>query len=241
MTNSVLTMEDNKSALSMDTNNNLAKKTSEKYVGNINPHLDNLETDNLYHINIRRTTTNLKEQFGDVKFICMGGTSQRMEKFAHYMKDLLDLEATQTNMVIFDLTGSGDRYSVYKVGPILFVNHGIGCPSLSVILNEVIKLVHYAECKDVTFFRVGTCGGLGVEPGTLVITEESVDGLFRPEYRQLILGKEIIRSTQCDEKVIKDLIEVSEKYKDEINVGIVTGKTLCANDFYEGISSCLWV
>lgn len=90
----------------------------------------------------------------------MGGTSNRMERFAHYMKDLLDLE-THSDLIIYDLTGSGDRYSVYKVGEILFVNHGIGCPSLSVVLNEIIKLIHYAGCKDVEFFRVGTCGGLG--------------------------------------------------------------------------------
>jgi hypothetical protein len=52
-----------------DPNNNklLLSKKSNKYVNNINPHLDELETDNLYHINIRRTNTNLKEQFGDVK------------------------------------------------------------------------------------------------------------------------------------------------------------------------------
>lgn len=217
--------------ISFDKNNNLKSKFS-RHVENLNPHLDNIEIDNLYHINLKRTDHNLKEQFGDVKFVCMGGTSNRMERFAHYMKDLLDLE-THSDLTIYDLTGSGDRYSVYKVGEILFVNHGIGCPSLSVVLNEVIKLIHYAGCKDVEFFRVGTCGGLGVEPGTLVITEEAVDGLFRPEYRQLILGKEVVRSTKCDESLIKDLFEVKEKYKDELNVTIVSGKTLCANDFYE--------
>ena len=32
---------------------------------------------------------------------------------------------------------------------------------MSILLHELIKLIHYAECKDVTFFRIGTCGGLG--------------------------------------------------------------------------------
>ncbi len=32
---------------------------------------------------------------------------------------------------------------------------------------------------------IGTCGGIDLLPGTLVITEEAVDGLFRPEYRQV--------------------------------------------------------
>lgn len=220
--------------LKFDTNNNMQKgKIRPSYnVKNLNPNLDRIESDNLYHINLKRKDDNFKEQFGDVKFVCMGGTSSRMEKFAHYMKELLDDE-THSNLTINDLTGTGDRYSVFKVGPILFVNHGIGCPSLSVVLNEIIKLIHYAGCEDVTFFRVGTCGGLGVRPGTLVVTEEAVDGLFRPEYRQLILGKEVIRSTKCHEQIIKDLINLSERHKKEIEVDIVTGKTLCANDFYE--------
>ena len=29
-------------------------------------------------------------------------------------------------------------------------------------------------------FRIGTCGGIGLEPGTVVITEEAFDGQLRP-------------------------------------------------------------
>lgn len=43
----------------------------------------------------------------------------------------------------------------------LSFQHGIGVPSLSVVFNEILKLVHYAKCTNVTFFRIGTCGGLG--------------------------------------------------------------------------------
>lgn len=39
--------------------------------------------------------------------------------------------------------------------------HGIGAPSLMVILHEILKLLHYAEASDVKFFRIGTSGGLG--------------------------------------------------------------------------------
>jgi uridine phosphorylase len=85
-----------------------------------------------------------------------------------------------------NISEQSDRYAMYKVGPVLSVNHGIGCPSMSILIHELIKLLHYAECKDVTFFRIGTCGGVGIEPGTLVVTEEAVDGKFRPEYRQVL-------------------------------------------------------
>ena len=31
-----------------------------------------------------------------------------------------------------------------------------------VILHEIMKLLHYADAKDVKFFRIGTSGGLGM-------------------------------------------------------------------------------
>lgn len=89
------------------------------------------------------------------------------------------------------------------------VKHGIGVNSLSVVMNELLKLLYHASATDVTFFRIGTCGGLGklvtssqscysscclaklsmatdivlcagLAPGTVVITEEALDGAFNP-------------------------------------------------------------
>ena len=34
--------------------------------------------------------------------------------------------------------------------------------------------------KFIAQFRIGTCGGIGLPPGTVVVTEEAVDGRLRP-------------------------------------------------------------
>jgi uridine phosphorylase len=114
----------------------------------------------------------------------MGGSPKRMHQFALYIKDFLGIELPP-GLTLQNISEASDRYCMYKIGPVISVNHGMGCPSMSILLHELIKLVNYAGCKDVTFFRIGTSGGIGVEPGTLVVTSESVDGLFRPEYRQV--------------------------------------------------------
>ena len=45
---------------------------------------------------------------------------------------------------------------------VFFYNqHGMGVPSASILLHEVLKLLHYAGAKDVVLFRMGTSGGLG--------------------------------------------------------------------------------
>lgn len=62
----------------------------------------------------------------------------------------------------------------------------MGIPSVGILLHEVIKLMYHARVKDPIFFRLGTCGGIGLEGGNLVITTEAVDGLMRP-YLELVI------------------------------------------------------
>ena len=79
------------------------------------------------------------------------------------------------------------RYAMYKVGPVLSISHGMGVPSLSILLHEVIKLLAHARVVDPVFFRIGTCGGIGLEGGTVVVTKEAVDGLLRPLHENVSL------------------------------------------------------
>lgn len=65
----------------------------------------------------------------------------------------------------------------------------MGNPSLSIMMHEILKLLHYARAeKGVKFIRIGTCGGVGVPLGTTVITEKVYNGLFQPYLTQHILG-----------------------------------------------------
>ena len=63
--------------------------------------------------------------------------------------------------------------------------HGMGIPSVGILLHEMIKLMYHAKVKDPTFFRLGTCGGIGIPGGNLVISESAVDGMMNP-YMELV-------------------------------------------------------
>ena len=56
---------------------------------------------------------------------------------------------------------------------------------MSVLLHEMFKLLSHAGAKDVTIFRLGTSGGLGLDPGSVVVTSEAVNGLLKPEYEEV--------------------------------------------------------
>ncbi|XP_026476382.1 uridine phosphorylase 2-like [Ctenocephalides felis] len=195
-----------------------------------NPHLHHLDQDVLYHLALGTGSHDFEKMFGDIKFVCMGGTANRMETFAKYMLSVLDIQLP-TGSALYDMIQSSHRYSMYKVGPVLCVNHGMGVPSLSILLNEVMKLLHYAGAKDPIMFRIGTSGGIGVDPGTVVISNKAVDGLCRQVHEMYNLGKVEHRPAILDENLAKDIQKMAQ---DDDPFQTVLGTTMCAHDFYEG-------
>lgn len=76
----------------------------------------------------------------------------------------------------------------------------------------------------------------GLEPGTLVITKQSVDPTFLPKFEQVILGKTVVRNTDLDQSLAEELLQCSQ----ELNrFETVIGNTMCTMDFYEGTDGCL--
>lgn len=190
-----------------------------------NPHLDYLETDYLYHLGLS-TKDDLEKLFSDVRFVCMGGTSQRMLRFAEHMKRLLNV-----NHKVQDLTGHGSRFSIFKIGPVLSASHGMGCPSFSILLHELLKLLKYAKCRNITMIRLGTSGGVGVAGGTVVVSTGVVDDLLRENHHFHILGEVVARPCTLDEKLAETITTHGlEMFPD---IPIINGKTMCATDFYE--------
>lgn len=66
----------------------------------------------------------------------------------------------------------------------------MGSSTFSVVLHELLKLVRYAKCHDPVFLRIGTCGGVGIALGTVVVTKDAFNGYLRNEH-------EIVSKDQC--------------------------------------------
>ncbi|KAI5618297.1 uridine phosphorylase 1 isoform X2, partial [Silurus asotus] len=194
-----------------------------------NPHLKSMKEDILYHLNLDTATHDFQKQFGDVKFVCVGGSPWRMKSFIEYIAKELGLE--DPNGEYPNLCEGTDRYAMYKVGPVLSVSHGMGIPSISIMLHELIKLLFHAHCTDVTIVRIGTSGGIGLQPGTVVVTKEAVDATFLPRFEQVVLGKTVVRGTELDFELAEELLQCG---KELAEFETVIGNTMCTMDFYEG-------
>ncbi|XP_017782199.1 PREDICTED: uridine phosphorylase 1 isoform X2 [Nicrophorus vespilloides] len=195
-----------------------------------NPNIELMDQDILYHLALGSESHDLVEMFGDVKFVCMGGTPKRMQDFADYIMKEIGYKLP-TGTTLQDISRYSYRYSMYKVGPVLSISHGMGVPSISILLHEMIKLMYHAKAKDPVFIRIGTCGGVGVDGGTVVISDGAYDPLLNNYYEVPVLGKLTSRPAILDKKVIRELkalADVEDPYE------TVTGKTMCTSDFYEG-------
>ncbi|CAL1536192.1 unnamed protein product [Lymnaea stagnalis] len=189
-----------------------------------NPHLDRVtgnEADYLMHLGIHRVDWHV---FKDVKFVCVGGTVDRMRKLSQHLAEKLNIQK-------LDYSFENHRYSGFKVGPIFCVTHGIGTPSLSVMLHEVFKLLYRAGCSDVTLIRIGTCGGVGVRHGTVVVSTGAITPGFEPFYITSSLGEILKLPTDADPILYQDIVN-SKSIEDKYDV--ISGLTFCTEDFYQG-------
>jgi uridine phosphorylase len=157
-----------------------------------NQHLNCMEDDCLYHLGLNKENA---VDYSNVKYVCIGGTNDRMTKFAYQVAKTLDLPASDVKSV-----GLHKRYVIYLVGPVLVCSHGMGGPSISILLNEIAKLLKYAKA-DACWIRMGTCGGIDVVPGTVVISSQSLNGALEPYHETIVLGKRVQRPAVFDDEL----------------------------------------
>ena len=127
-----------------------------------NNNLNDLDSDFLYHLGFS-SSQDLEGIFGDVKFFCCGGAASRMEIFANQVANELSEEFEEYRKQYGlkpSVIGDTKRYAIFKVGPVLISSHGMGMPSMSILLHEVTKMLHYSKATDVTYFRLPPPGAL---------------------------------------------------------------------------------
>ncbi|XP_017849530.1 uridine phosphorylase 1 [Drosophila busckii] len=197
-----------------------------------NPNLADMSSDFLYHlaINVPNTkdTSELQKQFGDVRVICVGGTASRMRELAIYLGKTLNIPNSAEPV---DLCKQGNRYAVFKVGPVLCASHGVGSSTFSVVLHELLKLVKYAKCQDPIFIRIGTCGGVGVPPGTVVVTKDAYNGLLNNEHEIFILGERVVRPAHFHKDVMLAIVACGQQSD---GFDTINANTMSTDCFYEG-------
>lgn len=199
----------------------------------INPLLQRLDVDYLYHLGID-SRMDLKGLFSDVKYVIFSRFNDDTSIVVHeFAKQWYQIKEESFE---FKPLFKTERYHLYKIGPVLAVSHGVGAQSMSICLNEMAKLlVHAQAAEHVTFFKMGPAGGLGLEPGEMVISDAAMNHQFEQSMCVIACGEEYCTPTHLDQEVVNDVMNYAENtYKKMADISIQTGGTLNTADYYEG-------
>jgi uridine phosphorylase len=157
----------------------------------------------------------------------MAGSGDRIASFAQTWSEL------NGGAEIIALPKEERFVTRYSAG-VLFASHGMGMPSASIAVQELMRMLYFLkrgdlEALDEVFWaRVGTSGGVGLEGGTVVVTTEGLMADLRP-YRVLNGG---MGEYWFDSRFPADVADAIVAANHDSSFEIVTGKTVAGNEFF---------
>ncbi|PXF43457.1 Uridine phosphorylase 1 [Gracilariopsis chorda] len=175
----------------------------------------------LFHLGFRlpQDKSTLVQHLSSVRFVVLCGSFQRAHHIAKRFTSLKYLNHCHT-----------DRYLLLQPLPsVLVAAHGIGTGSIDVLLHEIYNALDAAGASNWCFIRIGTCGGLGVPPGTLVFTRRALSGDLKPSLRMFVLGEQVRFPATLDSDLTNSLVSHGKAMYGSV---CVHGDTLCAETFH---------
>lgn len=188
--------------------------------------LDGSSEDVYYHFGVASSDT-LLTKLRDVRAVVMAGSGSRIKEFAERWSEL----NAGTEIVAFP---KEDRFVTRYTAGVLFASHGMGMPSASIALQELMRMVFFLKRGDldamdeVFWCRVGTSGGVGLPGGTVVVSSEGLMADLRP-FRLLNGGTgEYWFDGHFPAESCNAIIAANE----HTDFDIISGKTVAGNEFF---------
>lgn len=112
-----------------------------------------------HHFSLTFDPKEINNRFRDVRFVLVAGCARRAEANANYLLDkIFSAGDGSVKGSVERLTEPSSRFSLFKVGPILLANHGMGPASMSIALHELFLMCQQSDTIDkITLLRFGTC------------------------------------------------------------------------------------
>ena len=144
--------------------------------------VDGSRVDVYYHFGVSSDDP-LLERLTGVRAVIMAGSGGRIKEFA----ERWSARSGDPEIIAFP---KEDRFVTRYTGGVLFCSHGMGMPSASIAVQEMMRMVYFLKrgnlqaLDDVFWARVGTSGGVGLPGGTIVVSSAGLMADLKP-YRLL--------------------------------------------------------
>jgi uridine phosphorylase len=189
--------------------------------------LDGSCEDVYYHFGVASCDPILDE-LRNVKAVILAGSGERITEFAGRWSELNG----GSEILAFP---KKERFVTRYTASVLFASHGMGMPSASIALQELMRMVFFLKRGDlkaldqVFWCRVGTSGGVGLPGGTVVVSSEGLMADLKP-YRLLRGGDgEYWFDGHFPAATRNAIIAANEGIDD---LAVVSGRTVAGNEFF---------
>jgi len=182
--------------------------------------------DNYHHLGVSSDDAVLERMRG-IRAIIMAGSGERIDTFARQW-------SAENDNAEIDVFPKDERFVTRYCAGVLFVSHGMGMPSASIAIQELMRMVFFLkggdlEALDEIFWaRVGTSGGVGLPGGTIVVTTESIMADLKP-YRLLDGGQGI---HWFDGTYPQDVVDAIVAASEGTGIPITPGRTVATDEFF---------
>lgn len=194
----------------------------------INQLLNNLHEKYLYLLELE-LTPEVINSFAGVHYVLMQGSSNRAKDLARKLAERF-MGICPTYFEPQDMIPTS-RYKIYRVGNILSVSHGMGNTSIIALLHDLSKILYYAGNMKVEYIRIGTSGGIGVTPGTVIITKKA----YMPNLANYLplpsLDININVPTDFNLELATNIYKAQPR---GLEFEVALGNSIAADDFYLG-------
>lgn len=167
------------------------------------------------------------DDFRGVRAVIMAGSGDRIVDFAQRWS------ARHDAAPVIALPKE-ERFVTRYCSGVLFASHGMGMPSASIAVQELMRLVYFLKDGDndamsqVFWARVGTSGGVGLAGGTVVVSTEGVMADLKP-FRLLQGGSgEYVFDGMFPLDVAQAVVQASRG----TGIPIELGRTVATNEFF---------
>lgn len=171
---------------------------------------------------------NTIEQFSNIEYVILQGSMDRTLSLANILlSQILNLNSSIYS--IKNLLPNSSAYAAYKIKNILLVSHGMGNPSILTLLTSLTPLLNLYN-NNFKLIRVGTSGGIGINAGTVVLTQNSYTADIINGYPIFHNNIKTIYPTTMDLKLNQTIIKSWQHQNSEFD--LIEANTMCADDFY---------
>lgn len=194
----------------------------------INSQLNQIKENYSFHFGIALSDENLKK-FAGITHVIMQGSTTRAKVLAQKLaSEILNIDSTFFDPI--NIINSAD-FAVYRIGNVLSVSHGMGNTTIDTVLHTLTKILHYSGNNQIEYIRVGTSGGIGIKPGTVVISKQSFMPDLSPFYETNELDKLINIPTKFNQELVNKIYSAQPN---NLPFDIIIGNSIAADDFYLG-------